>query len=105
MQFDPHAAGEIGKTRPAVVVSAPEVGRLPLRIVVPITNWNPRYAQFIWMVRIQATPLNGLTKDSSADAFQVKSVATSRFVQLIGRLTDSELEDIVAAVALCIGFA
>ena len=35
------AAAEFAKTRPAVVVSADSVGRLPLRIVVPVTDWIP----------------------------------------------------------------
>lgn len=46
VQFDPQVGEEIGKIRPAVVVSISSVGRLPLRIVVPITDWKVRYANY-----------------------------------------------------------
>ncbi|MBM3323278.1 type II toxin-antitoxin system PemK/MazF family toxin [candidate division WOR-3 bacterium] len=32
------------KTRPAVVVSTDAIGVLPLKVVVPITDWKDRYA-------------------------------------------------------------
>jgi len=35
VEFRPAVGAEIRKMRPAVVVNVPEVGRLPLRIVVP----------------------------------------------------------------------
>ncbi len=44
VRFDPSVGAEIQKLRPAVVVNVPEVGRLPLRIVVPITDWKSTYA-------------------------------------------------------------
>ena len=104
MRFDPSIGAEIQKLRPAVVVSVAEVGRLPLRIVVPLTDWKPIYAGFPWFVHIAATGQNGLAKESGADAFQVKSVATTRFAHQLGVLTDDEMTRIVAAIALCIGY-
>jgi mRNA interferase MazF len=38
VDFDPAMSAEIRKVRPAVVVSLDAIGRLPLRIVVPITD-------------------------------------------------------------------
>jgi mRNA interferase MazF len=38
VNFDPTIGAEIRKQRPAVVVSLTTVGRLPLRIVTPITD-------------------------------------------------------------------
>jgi mRNA interferase MazF len=76
---------------------------LPLRIVVPVTDWKPVYAAFPWFVEIPATPTNGLTKDSGADAFQVKSVSETRFVRALGELTDAQLDGIAEAIALCVG--
>ncbi len=40
VRFDPSVGAEIRKIRPAVVVSLDNVGRLPLRIVVPLTDWQ-----------------------------------------------------------------
>jgi mRNA interferase MazF len=75
IRFDPAVGDEIKKIRTAVVVSENAVGRLRLKIVVPITEWKPSFANYPWFVRLTPTPTNGLTKVSGADAFQVKSVS------------------------------
>ena len=46
IRFDPAEGDEIKKVRTAVVVSENAIGRLRLKIVVPITEWKPRYASF-----------------------------------------------------------
>jgi len=103
VRFTPQTGAEIAKTRPAVVVSVNEIGRLPLRIVVPITEWSPQYDKFPWMVRLEPNSRNGLTKKSTADAFQVKSVSLNRFERKVGRLDAVDIDEIVQAVALSIG--
>jgi mRNA interferase MazF len=103
VRFDPSLGAEIRKLRPAIVVSVDGVGRLPLRIVVPVTNWKPVYGGLSWFVRLPAATTNGLSKDSAADAFQVKSVSEARFIQRLGVVTPSQLEEIASAVALCVG--
>jgi len=103
VDFDPPQGAEIGKKRPAVVISEDAIGRLPLRIVVPITEWATRYAGYPWFVRITPDASNGLKKESGADAFQVKSISEKRFVRRRGVLTATQLDDIAAAVAICVG--
>jgi mRNA interferase MazF len=103
VDFDPAMGAEIRKLRPAVVVSEDTIGRLPLRIVVPVTDWKSTFAKFSWFVFLPATATTGLHKDSGADAFQVKSVSENRFVQRIGTVTATQLEAIAASVALCVG--
>lgn len=103
VNFDPTEGAEIGKKRPAVVISEDAIGRLPLRIVVPITEWDSRYARYPWFVYIATAPGNGLTNDSGADAFQVKSISETRFVRCRGTLSGSQLDDIAAAIAMCVG--
>jgi mRNA interferase MazF len=93
----------MAKTRPAVVVNPPSIGRLPLRIVVPVTGWDPRYATVPWLIHLKPTQKNGLSKESAADCFQVKSVSVRRFVDKIGHLRAAETEEISAAIALCVG--
>jgi len=44
--------------------------------------------------------VNGLSKVSAADAFQVRSVDINRFVDKLGAASAEELEDMVAAVAI-----
>jgi mRNA interferase MazF len=91
------------KIRPAVVVSIDSVGRLPLRIVVPLTDWQDPFASLPWFVQVPASPTNGLTKDSGADSFQVKSVSENRFVRRLGLVTSSQLDDIASTIAMCVG--
>ena len=101
--FDPTQGAEIGKTRPAVVVNVPSVGRLPLRIVVPVTGWDLKWATVPWLVHLRATTRSGLAKDSAADCFQVKSISLNRFVSRLGVLGADEVEQVCAGVALCVG--
>jgi mRNA interferase MazF len=103
IDFDPSVGAEIRKVRPAVVVSLDSVGRLPLRMVVPFTDWKLAYASFPWFVEIPATPANGLSKDSGADAFQTKSLSESRFVRQLGELLPDQMDAIAEAIALCVG--
>src|SRR5688572_22396459 len=103
VQFGPSVGAEIRKIRPAVVVSLNTVGRLPLRIVVPLTDWQAPFAHLPWFVHLPQSSTNGLTKDSGADAFQVKSVSESRFVRFLGLVTSAQMDDIASAVAMCVG--
>ena len=103
VDFDPSVGSEIHKIRPALVVSLDAIGRLPLRLVVPITDWKPYYSGFPWFTEITADATNGLHKDSGVDAFQTKSVSLSRFVRSLGAVTAAQLDAVASAVALCVG--
>lgn len=103
VRFNPQVGAEIEKMRPAVVISIDAVGRLPLRIVVPVTAWASDYANSPWMIHLRPTVGNGLAKESAADAFQVKSVSLRRFDRRLGRVTPDQLDNIAQAVALCVG--
>ena len=103
VDFDPPQGAEIGKTRPAVVISEDAIGRLPLRIVVPITDWKAAFADYHWFVQLMPSRTNGLSKESGADAFQVKCLSEKRFVRRRGALAAEQLDNIAAAIALCVG--
>ena len=104
VDFTPTIGAEISKMRPALVISISEAGRLPLRVVVPITDWKPLFADFFWFIRLSQSKKNGLMKLSGADCFQIKSVSVQRFIRHLGNATEEELENAVYAVALCIGY-
>jgi mRNA interferase MazF len=106
LNLEPSIGAEIRKIRPCVIVSDDAVGILPLRVVVPVTEWKDRYAVAPWMVRLDPDARNGLTKPSAADAFQMRSVALGRFVQHIGVVSSHQLLQITEALAtvLKIGF-
>ena len=90
VNLDPTIGAEIRKTRPAIIVSDDGVGLLPLRIIVPLTDWKPHYGVAPWMVKLEPNTENNLSKPSSADCFQVRSVSQIRLVKKIG-IVSSEL--------------
>jgi len=103
VNFAPAIGSEIKKIRPAVVVNTKEAGRLPLCIVIPITDWKKQFEFFFWFVKIQPSKENALLKESGADCFQIKSVSKKRFLSKIGLVTNEQLDEIVVSASLCIG--
>jgi len=102
VNFNPTTGAEIRKVRPAVVLNNSGAGKLPLRIVIPITEWSPSFTKAPWLVQVSPTATNGLSKDSAADTFQVRSVSVDRFVNKIGDLTASDMDLIRAALDFCV---
>jgi mRNA interferase MazF len=86
VNLDPTIGAEIKKIRPCVIVSRDSLARLPLRIIVPLTEWDPRFEGAPWHIPIEASPQNGLAKKSSADTFQVRSISQDRFIRRLGVL-------------------
>src|SRR5665213_1445196 len=85
VSLDPTIGSEIRKTRPAIIVNDNTLGKLPLKIIVPLTDWKDRYEMASWMVKIEPDKQNKLTKNSSADCFQIRSIAEERCVKKIGQ--------------------
>ena len=105
INLDPTVGAEIRKTRPAVIVNDDAVGVLPLRVIVPVTDWKDRYELAPWMVRVVPDRGSGLDKISAADAFQVRSVATQRFVRRLGTLSAMEMSAVTRALATVLRIA
>jgi mRNA interferase MazF len=59
INLSPSLGAEIQKTRPAVIMNDDAIGILPLKVIVPITEWKERYAQAPWMVRLDVTSETG----------------------------------------------
>jgi mRNA interferase MazF len=89
INLDPTIGAEIKKTRPAVIVNDDALGKLPLKIIVPVTDWKDHYSIAPWMIKIDPTGQNGLSKISSADCFQVRSVSQERFIKRIGFIDET----------------
>jgi len=98
VNLDPTIGSEIKKTRPAVIISSDLVGILPLKVIVPFTDWKDRYATASWMVRIDPNDNNGLSKSSAVDGLQVRSVSQQRLVKRLGALTSVQADQIMQAV-------
>lgn len=104
LSLDPTTGAEIKKTRPVIIVSSDAIGILPLRVIVPLTDWKERYRAAAWMVEVFPDPQNGLEKLSAADTFQVRSVSTTRFVRRVGYLSQGDLDRIIVAIGLVIEY-
>lgn len=102
-ELDPSRGSEMHKTRPAPIVSVDGAGKLPLRVVVPLTDWNDIYYEYRWMVFVANDPENGLDKVSAADCLNIRSVATERLKSKIGDVRPDILEDILAAISMVLG--
>jgi mRNA interferase MazF len=97
---NPTLGDEISKIRPAIIVNNNTIGTLRLKIIVPITGWNPAFAEVPWMVRLNPSTDNQLTKPSSADTFQVRSVSQQRLIRQIGCVDRETMKLISQALAI-----
>ena len=99
INLDPTIGAEIRKTRPAIIVNNDTLGKLPLKIIVPVTDWKEKYSAAPWMVRIEPDNNNNLAKLSAADCFQVRSISELRFVKHIGKIDSVYSEKIKEGLA------
>lgn len=98
VEFYPKVGNEIAKFRPAVVVSSNEIGRLPLKTIVPITEWSTQYSHYPWMVKLEKSTCNGLSKASAVDCFQIKNFSHERFIEKLGSVDSDEMITLHATI-------
>ncbi len=102
VDLDPTRGSETAKVRPAVVVSIDAVSSLPVRLVVPLTEWKRKHQQFHWRLAVKPSTLNGLTKESAADSLQIRCVSIERFKNKMGRLEADCLAELCAAITVLV---
>ena len=100
INLDPTTGAEIKKTRPVVIINDDSMGTLPLRVILPLTDWKNHYAVSPWMVKIEPDEYNNISKISSIDCFQIRSVSTTRFIRKIGEVDTTILTAIESAISL-----
>ncbi|MBW1753686.1 MAG: type II toxin-antitoxin system PemK/MazF family toxin [Deltaproteobacteria bacterium] len=98
INLSPTVGAEIKKKRPAVIINDDAIGILPLKVIVPITEWKDRFNGAIWMVRIKPDSENKLAKPSAIDTFQIRSVSTRRFLRKAGSVSTEVLDEIKTAI-------
>ena len=103
INLDPTVGAEMNKTRPAVIVNDDRLGKLPLKVIVPVTDWKEHYSMAPWMVVINPSDQNGLAKKSSIDCFQIRSVSKNRLIKRIGNITFSEMLQVQEGITKVIG--
>ena len=104
VNLDPTVGAEIKKQRPVVVVSSDAIGKLPIKLVAPITGWSTGFIQTLWHVKIDPDSLNGLTKPSAVDALQLRGIDLQRFIRMAGRVSSIQMDEITAAIAAVIEY-
>jgi mRNA interferase MazF len=104
VDLDPTVGAELKKIRPAVVISSDAVGRLPIKLVAPITDWKDHFARNIWHVYIEPDATNGLSKPSAVDALQLRGLDYQRFVRKVGKVSPKMFDEIGLAVCSIIEY-
>jgi len=104
VQLDPTRGQEIQKTRPAVVISSEMFSSIPMRIIIPVATWQPKFQNRPFMILIQRTEENCLDPDSAGNVLQVRSVTTQRFVRCIGKVSETVVQELVIGLIICVDY-
>lgn len=104
VNFDPTVGAEIKKVRPAVVISSDSVGKLPIKLIAPITDWKTYFSSNFWHVKIEPNSINRLNKDSAIDTLQLRGVDLQRFIRKLGSVSEITMLEIIASIATVIEF-
>jgi len=94
----------MNKTRPAVIVNDDQLGKLPLKIIAPVTDWKEHYSMAPWMIAFSPSQQNGLIKKSSIDCFQVRSVSQNRLIRRLGNISFYEILQVQEGIVKVIGY-
>ena len=98
INLSPTVGAEIKKKRPAVIINDDAIGILPLKVIVPITEWKERFQGAVWLVRVEPDNENKLIKPSAIDTFQIRSVSTERLLRKTGSVSSTVLGEIKTAI-------
>ena len=100
VNLDPTIGAEIKKTRPCLILNSNKIGKLPLKVVAPITDFKEHYINVPWMVIIEPNSKNLIAKKSVVDLFQVRSLSVKRLVKKIGYVDSNILKECKKAIDL-----
>ncbi len=103
VNLDPTIGAEINKTRPAVIISNDLNNKYSETVtIIPITSKVAKVYPF--EVILTSGTLSGLEKKSKAKCSQIRTIDKCRLHKRMGRVSDSELEEIEKAIILHLGF-
>ena len=103
VDLDQGIGAEMKKTRPALIMSDNRLGKLPLKVIVPITGWKEHYSIAPWMIKIEPNAENGLIKISSIDCFQIRSVSQNRLTEKIGEIASDDINKVQEGILKVLG--
>ena len=78
---------------------------IPMRIIIPVATWQPKFQNRPFMILIQLTvEENTLDADSAGNVLQVRSVTTQRFVRCIGKVSETVVQELVIGLIICVDY-
>jgi mRNA interferase MazF len=103
-RLDPVEGSEQAKTRPVVVMNPTRRSRASVRVCVPFVGAHSMHKRLLQCVSVEQSAKNGLTKNCTADAGQIRTLALERFAEHLGVLPLDDVQRIAAAVAVVVGY-
>ena len=101
VSLEPVVGREIGKTRPAIVISNDRNNQFADTVtVIPITSKTEKTYPFETFLPAQET---GLPEDSKAKCNQIRTVDKRRLIKLIGEISSQKLKEVEQAVLIHLG--
>lgn len=99
VEMEPVRAGELGKTRPCIIVSHNDYNHLsPTVLVMPVTSHPPS----VRAPAIRASARSGLDHDSSVLPLHIRAIAKTRLGKRIGHAPKAVLDAAVDILVLVI---
>ena len=100
-KLEPTRGSEMQKTRPIVILSSNTLRPLPVRIIVPLTDWREHFVNSPWKVRLEPNLNNKLSKPSAADCL-VRCLSVERLLDRRGRLPPEIIQDMIDGLNYCL---
>jgi len=101
ISFDPIVGSEIGKSRPALVISNDRNNEFADTVtVIPITSKTAKIYPFEVFIPKGAA---GLVKDSKAKCDQIRTISKKRVIKYLETLDEIHLKEIEEAVLIHLG--
>ena len=100
VNLNPTKGAETKKARPCIIVSNNDVGILPLKIIIPLIGHKEIHNNKSWLVPIKPSSQNGLSKTSTADTLNIRSVSNERMIKKIGIIDDVTYARLIKAMKI-----
>ena len=89
--------------RPALIIQAEPFNQSLLTVfVIPITS-NLRAANFAGTIRVEPDEHNGLAVPSVLLVFQLRAIDKRRLLNMAGRITSKQLEQVLQIIDILLG--
>lgn len=90
------AGTEIDKPRPAIVVGKDVPHNTSMRIVLPLTTWQERFKNMVWMFHLSNQTTQFLINDSAVNTYQIKCYDIQRFQKrLVNAIDDKDFDNTI----------